>query len=102
MTSPGLNNFHCIALHMILEERAQKTGLRRLYKGLLNAYVKEECISTLEKSIEVNMPVHTAYNQWTQFKEFPRFMEGIKEVKQLDDKRLHWKAEIAGQEKRVE
>ncbi len=37
MTSPGLNNFHCIAPHMILEERAQKTGLRRLYKGLLNA-----------------------------------------------------------------
>ena len=53
----------------------------------------------LEKSIEVNMPVRTAYNQWTQFEEFPRFMEGIKEVKQLDDKRLHWKAEIAGQEK---
>jgi uncharacterized membrane protein len=43
--------------------------------------------------------VRTAYNQWTQFEEFPRFMDGIKEVKQLDDKRLHWKAEIAGQEK---
>ena len=43
--------------------------------------------------------VRTAYNQWTQFEEFPRFMEGVKEVTQLDATRLHWKAEIAGQEK---
>lgn len=56
-------------------------------------------MSTIEKSIEVNVPVRTAYNQWTQFEEFPRFMEGVKEVNQLDDTRLHWKAEIAGQEK---
>jgi uncharacterized membrane protein len=56
-------------------------------------------MSTLEKSIEVNVPVRTSYNQWTQFEEFPRFMEGVKAVKQLDDTRLHWKAEIAGQEK---
>ena len=56
-------------------------------------------MSTIEKSIEVNVPVRTAYNQWTQFEEFPRFMEGVKEVTQLDEKRLHWKAEIAGQEK---
>ncbi len=50
----------------------------------------------VEKSIEVNVPVHTAYNQWTQFEEFPRFMEGVEEVRQLDDKRLHWRATIAG------
>jgi uncharacterized membrane protein len=56
-------------------------------------------MSTIEKSIEVNVPVSTAYNQWTQFEEFPKFMEGVKEVKQLDDKRLHWRAEIAGKEK---
>lgn len=56
-------------------------------------------MSTIEKSIEVNVPVRTAYNQWTQFEEFPQFMEGVKEVTQLDEKRLHWKAEIAGQEK---
>jgi uncharacterized membrane protein len=56
-------------------------------------------MSTIEKSIEVNVPVRTAYNQWTQFEEFPRFMEGVKEVTQLDDTRLHWKAAIAGQEK---
>ena len=56
-------------------------------------------MSTIEKTIEVNVPVRTAYNQWTQFEEFPRFMEGVKEVTQLDDTRLHWKAEIAGQGK---
>ena len=51
----------------------------------------------VEKKIEVDVPVTTAYNQWTQFEEFPRFMEGVNEVKQLDDTTLHWKAEIAGQ-----
>ncbi len=53
---------------------------------------------TIEKQIEVNVPVHTAYNQWTQFEEFPRFMEGVKEVRQLDDRRLHWRAEIGGKQ----
>ena len=53
-------------------------------------------MKTIKKSITVYIPVTQTYNQWTQFEEFPRFMEGVKEVKQLDDKRLHWKAEIAG------
>jgi uncharacterized membrane protein len=56
-------------------------------------------MSTIEKSIDVNVPVRTAYNQWTQFEEFPQFMEGVREVKQLDDRRLHWRAEIGGKEK---
>jgi uncharacterized membrane protein len=56
-------------------------------------------MATIEKSITVNVPVNTAYNQWTQFEEFPKFMEGVREVKQLDDKRLHWRAEIAGKDK---
>ena len=56
-------------------------------------------MATIEKSIEVNVPVHTAYNQWTQFEEFPRFMEGVKQVTQLDDTHLHWTADIAGKEK---
>jgi uncharacterized membrane protein len=51
---------------------------------------------TIEKSIEVEVPVRTAYNQWTQFEEFPRFMEGVKEVRQVSDDRLHWCAEIGG------
>ena len=59
-------------------------------------------MSTIEKSIEVNVPEYTAYAQWTNFEEFPRFMEGVKEVKRLDVKRFHWKAEIAGQDKEWE
>ncbi|BCA56064.1 Cyclase/dehydrase [Nitrospira sp. KM1] len=55
-------------------------------------------MSTIEKSIEVNVPVQTAYNQWTQFEEFPRFMEGVKQVKQIDDTHLYWKADIGGKE----
>ena len=50
----------------------------------------------VEKCIEVDAPLSMVYNQWTQFEEFPRFMEGVEEVKQLDDKRLRWRAEIAG------
>jgi len=53
-------------------------------------------MSRIEKSIDVNVPLSTAYNQWTQFEEFPRFMEGIEEVQQLDDKRLRWRANIGG------
>jgi uncharacterized membrane protein len=53
-------------------------------------------MATVEKSIEINLPVRTVYNQWTQFEEFPRFMEGVEQVTQLDDTRLHWVAEIGG------
>jgi uncharacterized membrane protein len=48
------------------------------------------------KSVDVGVPVRTAYNQWTQFEEFPRFMEGVQEVKQLSDTMTHWKTEIGG------
>jgi uncharacterized membrane protein len=56
-------------------------------------------MESIQKTIEVNAPLSAVYNQWTQFEEFPRFMEGVKEVKQLDDKRLHWKAAVGGREK---
>jgi uncharacterized membrane protein len=56
-------------------------------------------MSVIEKSIEINVPVKTAYNQWTQFEEFPRFMEGVEQVRQVDDKHLHWKASIGGKQK---
>src|SRR5688572_30981833 len=52
----------------------------------------------VDKTIEVNRPLRTVYNQWTQFEEFPRFMAGVKEVRQLDDTRLHWHAEIWGKD----
>jgi len=53
-------------------------------------------MKTLDQSITVDVPVAQAYNQWTQFADFPHFMEGVKQVEQLDDKRLRWSAEIAG------
>ena len=53
-------------------------------------------MQTIEQSIEVDAPVRTVYNQWTQFEEFPAFMEDVKEVRQIDDRRLHWVIEIAG------
>jgi uncharacterized membrane protein len=53
-------------------------------------------MATVEQTIDVNLPVRTVYNQWTQFEEFPRFMQGVEEVRQLDDTRLHWRASIAG------
>lgn len=57
-------------------------------------------MATIEKSIDVNVPVRTAYNQWTQFEDFPRFMAGVKEVRQTDDTHLLWVAEIAGKEEK--
>jgi uncharacterized membrane protein len=56
-------------------------------------------METLEESIEVEAPVTATYNQWTQFEDFPRFMEGVESVTQLDDKRVHWVAEVAGKRK---
>jgi uncharacterized membrane protein len=53
-------------------------------------------MASIEESIEVNVPVRTAYNQWTQFEEFPTFMDGVKEVRQLDDTHLHWVVENNG------
>lgn len=51
---------------------------------------------TVKKSIEADVPVRVAYDQWTQFEEFPRFMEGVESVQQLDDQRLHWRAKVGG------
>jgi uncharacterized membrane protein len=55
-------------------------------------------MAQIEKSIEVNVPARTAYNQWTQFEDFPRFMEGVKQVRQLDARTLEWHAEIGGKD----
>ena len=55
-------------------------------------------MATIEKSIEVNVPQYVAYNQWTSFDEYPKFMEGVKDVTWLGAKRYRWKAKIAGQD----
>ena len=54
-------------------------------------------METIKETIEVNVPVSTAYNQWTQFADFPKFMDGVKSVEQLDDTHLRWVAEVGGQ-----
>ena len=56
-------------------------------------------MASVVESIDVKVTVSTVYNQWTQFEEFPKFMEGVKSVTQTDDTHLHWVAEIAGKEK---
>ena len=56
-------------------------------------------MSKIEESIQVSVPVRTAYDQWTQFEEFPQFMEGVEEIRQIDDTHVHWKAQIAGRTK---
>ena len=56
-------------------------------------------MAKVEEYVEVNVPVQTAYNQWTQFEDFPQFMDGVEQVQQLDDTKLHWVAEIAGRRK---
>jgi uncharacterized membrane protein len=56
----------------------------------------------IEKTVEVDCPVRTVYNQWTQFEDFPKFMAGVKSVRQLDDTRLHWQAEVWGKDKEWE
>lgn len=59
-------------------------------------------MGSITHSIAVNAPLRVVYNQWTQFEEFPLFMEGVEEVRQEGDKRLLWKAKIAGKDKQWE
>jgi uncharacterized membrane protein len=54
-------------------------------------------VETIKESIDVAVPVATAYNQWTQFEEFPKFMEGVESVQQTDDTHLRWVAEVGGE-----
>jgi len=57
-------------------------------------------MSFIEHQIEADVPVRVAYDQWTQFESFPLFMEGVKQIRQIDDRTLEWRAEIAGQERK--
>jgi uncharacterized membrane protein len=57
-------------------------------------------MARVEKSIEVQKPVDQVYAQWTQFEDFPKFMENVEQVRQLDDKHLEWKAKVAGTERK--
>jgi len=59
-------------------------------------------MSLIEKSVTISVPVRTAYNQWTQFEDFPKFMEGVVSVKQLGNQQMHWRSNIAGVEREFE
>ncbi|MCI2237974.1 SRPBCC family protein [Paenibacillus sp. TRM 82003] len=56
-------------------------------------------MSSVTESIDVDVPVHTAYNQWTQFESFPQFMKGVEEITQITETRNHWKTKVAGVER---
>jgi uncharacterized membrane protein len=53
-------------------------------------------MARVEKTIEIDRPLRMVYDQWTQFEEFPRFMEGVEDVHQIDERTLHWRAKIGG------
>lgn len=53
-------------------------------------------MSSVEESVEVGVPVRVAYDQWTQFEDFPRFMEGVESIRQIDDTMTHWVTEVGG------
>ncbi|HLS26610.1 MAG TPA: SRPBCC family protein [Beutenbergiaceae bacterium] len=59
-------------------------------------------MSTIEESIEVDVPVSTAYNQWTQFESFPQFMDGVDSITQIDDTRNRWVVTVGGQTREFE
>jgi len=75
---------------------SQRRHLSGMVGGSSKTVVGGSTTRTIDESIEVNVPVSTAYNQWTQFEDFPLFMEGVDHVQQLDDTLLHWAATVAG------
>lgn len=56
-------------------------------------------MNTIQRTIDVRVPVTTAYNQWTQFEDFPKFMNGVESIDQIDDKHLHWQVNVGGVER---
>ncbi|MFC9358454.1 SRPBCC family protein [Rhodococcus sp. NPDC057014] len=54
-------------------------------------------MSTITEAIDVDVPIRVVYDQWTQFESFPQFMEGVREIRQLDDTHVHWVIDVAGQ-----
>jgi uncharacterized membrane protein len=84
-------------LNRIVTVAALAVGGVLLSKQLKKARAGADA-STTAASIEVDVPVSMAYNQWTQFEDFPKFMESVREVRQIDDTHLHWRADVAGKE----
>ncbi|MBD2899953.1 SRPBCC family protein [Spirillospora sp. NPDC000708] len=59
-------------------------------------------MSTITESVNVTVPIRVAYDQWARFEEFPRFMEGVEEIRRVDDTTLHWTVRVAGVTRRFE
>jgi membrane protein len=77
----------------VLTKEGRVTDLRTSKEGV------ERSMSTVTESVDVAVPVRTAYNQWTQFEEFPQFMDGVEEIRQVSPEMTHWKVKIAGVER---
>jgi uncharacterized membrane protein len=73
---------------------ASRSWFSRIFGGADGSTLSQA--RTISETIEVAAPVSAVYNQWTQFEDFPLFMEGVDHVQQLDDTRLHWTATVAG------
>ncbi|MEJ7806334.1 MAG: SRPBCC family protein [Telluria sp.] len=84
-------------LYRIVTLTALALGGALLAKQIKHARSGDSGSSVIE-DIDVNVPVRVAYDQFTQFETFPRFMQSVHEVRRLDDKRLHWRASILGKE----
>jgi uncharacterized membrane protein len=59
--------------------------------------MKETIVTTVTESVDVNVPISTAYDQWTQFQDFPQFMDGVESITQIDPTHTHWVTKVAGQ-----
>jgi uncharacterized membrane protein len=94
--SHKLRNFLLVAAGIGTAAAALGPKARKKVSPLGAVVSGEPMPRTITESIEVNVPVSTAYNQWTQFEDFPLFMEGVDHVQQIDDTRLHWAATVAG------
>jgi uncharacterized membrane protein len=86
-------------LNRVVTVAALAVGGMMLSKKFKSGARNSPGASSIEESIEVNVPVSTAYNQYTQFEDFPKFMPNVLEIRQLDDKHLHWRAKVGLEEK---
>jgi uncharacterized membrane protein len=94
--SHKLRNFLIVVAGIGAAVAAAKPQARKKVSKLGDVVSSGPIPRTITESIEVDLPVSTAYNQWTQFEDFPLFMEGVEHVEQIDDTRLHWVAKVGG------
>ncbi|MFB7668090.1 YhjD/YihY/BrkB family envelope integrity protein [Kitasatospora sp. NPDC056138] len=77
-------------------DRGQRTVVVRRTGPAAFTARRRPAVGTVREVIDVDVPLHTAYLRWTRFEEFPRFMAGVEEVRQLDDRHHHWRTSVAG------